>query len=567
MINLHDWFASFAAWWWPRLADHLWQATLFGIVVLLASLLLKRAPARSRHLLWLLATAKFIVPAALLVFLTQSIGLDSVWIWLTNPDHKTNTLLRGITDPATALVNSYDLTVVAGDGAHNELYCALTVVWLAGCAVMLAVWRRGRSKCRHALLQSRSVVDGREWEAFARAKGLLAVRSPVQLMLSPLSVEPGVFNLWRPVILLPESIAEQLDDDELLAIMLHELVHVQRRDNLVGRLHLALAGLFWFHPLIWLISRKLFDEREQACDEKVLETYSTPETYAAGILKVVRFSFGWKIAGVTGAGSGSNLRRRIDNIMETGKEKRRVSITAKVLTSGLLGLTLVAIVFAGTHPRSSVTADSKNRQDVVNRLDPVAGLSQGQQKDVTDQTLPPQPPAPPQPVNPSQPVAPSQSAAPATPAQPPVPPALENSASPANGAAPIQLVNPPQPNSAAQPPAPPAKPEGVQEKSEKPSNEKQEVKKGGLIEAPKPIYPPEAKEKKVEGLVTVSIVIGEEGTVISAKPTSGPELLQGAARDAALKARFHPTVVNGKPAKVSGAMTYNFVLDEKEGKP
>jgi periplasmic protein TonB len=85
-----------------------------------------------------------------------------------------------------------------------------------------------------------------------------------------------------------------------------------------------------------------------------------------------------------------------------------------------------------------------------------------------------------------------------------------------------------------------------------------------LIEAPKPVYPPEAKEKKVEGLVTVSIVIGEEGTVISARPTSGPELLQGAAKDAALKARFHPTIVNGKPAKVSGAMTYSFVLDEKE---
>ena len=113
MINLHDWFAAFSAWWWPRLADHLWQATLFGLVVVLASLLLKRAPARSRHSLWLLATAKFIVPAALLVFVTRSIGLDSFWIWLTNSDHNTNNLLRGITEPVTALANSYNFTVVA----------------------------------------------------------------------------------------------------------------------------------------------------------------------------------------------------------------------------------------------------------------------------------------------------------------------------------------------------------------------------------------------------------------------------------------------------------------------
>lgn len=556
MIYLHDWFASFSAWWWPRLGDHLWQATLFGVVVLLASLMLKRAPARSRHFLWLLATAKFIVPAALLVFLTQSIGLDSVWIWLTNPDYKTNTLLRGITDPATALVNSYELTVVA-HGAHNELYCALTIVWLAGCAVLLAVWGRGRSKCHQALLQGKSVATGREWLAFTRAKSLLGVRRPVQLMLSPLPVEPGVINLWKPIILLPGSIAEHLDDDELLAIMLHELVHVQRRDNLIGRLHLALAGLFWFHPLVWLISRKLFDEREQACDEKVLETYSTPETYAAGILKVVRFSFGWKVAGVTGAGSGSNLRRRIDNIMETGKEKRRISIPAKVLTSALLGLTLVAIVFAGTHPQNSATTN-RDRQVGVNNLNPVASVPQVQQKEVQDQTAPPLPPLPPQPVSPPQPAAPANSS------QPPLPPTPKNPAAPQNNVAPTQPANPPQPPGPDQPPASPATPASMQEKADKPSNKKQDVKKGGLIEAPKPIYPPEAREKKVEGQVTVSIVIGEEGTVISARPTSGPELLQGAAKDAALKARFHPTVVNGKPAKVSGAMTYDFVLDEKE---
>ena len=562
MIYLHDWFASFSAWWWPRLGDHLWQATLFGVVVLLASLMLKRAPARSRHFLWLLATAKFIVPTAVLVFLTQSIGLDSVWIWLTNPDHETNTLLRGLTDPATALVHSYELTVVA-DGAHNELYCALTVVWLAGCAVLLAVWRRGRSKCHQALAQSKSVVDGREWLAFTRAKSLLGVRRPVQLMLSPQPVEPGVINLWKPIILLPDSIAEHLDDDELLAIMLHELVHVQRRDNLVGRLHLALAGLFWFHPLVWLISRKLFNEREQACDEKVLETYSTPETYAAGILKVVRFSFGWKVVGFTGAGSGSNLRRRIDNIMETGKEKRRITIPAKVLTSGVLGLTLVAIVFAGTHPQNSASTN-RDRQVGVNNPNPVASVPQVQQKEVQDQTAPPLPPLPTQPVNPPQP------AAPATSSQPPLPPSLQNNAAPPNTAAPAQPIqpsqstSPTQPASPAQPPAPPAKPASIHEKPAKPSEEKEEGKKRGLIEAPKPIYPKAAREKRVEGQVTVSIVIDEDGTVISARPTSGPELLQGAAKDAALKARFHPTIVDGKPAKVTGAMTYDFVLDEKE---
>ena len=66
------------------------------------------------------------------------------------------------------------------------------------------------------------------------------------------------------------------------------------------------------------------------------------------------------------------------------------------------------------------------------------------------------------------------------------------------------------------------------------------MEKGGLIEAPQPVYPVEAREKKIEGEVSVAIVIGEDGNVVSAKPTSGPEELQGAAREAAFKARFQP---------------------------
>lgn len=88
------------------------------------------------------------------------------------------------------------------------------------------------------------------------------------------------------------------------------------------------------------------------------------------------------------------------------------------------------------------------------------------------------------------------------------------------------------------------------------------VVKGELIEAPRAEYPQEAKKQKIEGTVTVKIVIGEEGRVISARASSGPELLHDASVAAAYKARFKPSTVNGNPVKVAGAMTYNFKLDE-----
>jgi protein TonB len=90
------------------------------------------------------------------------------------------------------------------------------------------------------------------------------------------------------------------------------------------------------------------------------------------------------------------------------------------------------------------------------------------------------------------------------------------------------------------------------------------VKKGELIEAPQPTYPDAVKDKKIEGTVVVVITIGNDGNVIYAKAKSGPEELYGASEAAALKARFKPTLLEGQPVKVSGLMSYNFVLDKKE---
>lgn len=540
MIGLHDSIATFSAWWWPRLVDHLWQATIFGVVVLIVSLLLKRGPASLRHSLWLLASAKFFIPAALLASLFTKLGFESLWLASAN---ETGSLLYGLASPATSLTSNVVVTVSAINSSHSEVYCALTAVWITGVVVLISSWCLGRSKWRKVLRSVDASQQGREWLALQRAKKVLGWRGNVGLVLAKQPVEPGVFNILKPVIVLPDSIAKHLDDDELLGIMLHELVHIERRDNLSGKLQLAVAAVFWFHPLVWFVSRKLFDEREQACDERVLQTFANPETYAASILKVVRFSFGWKLAGVTGAGSGSNLRRRIENIMTMRTEKRSVGIVAKLLTSAALGIALVAIVVGGTQPRNNNSVsviDKSERADLNSNQSTISVLSQEQSKVPQDQISPPPPAAPAQPASPAQSVNPAQPAAPANISQP---------------------ANPSQPTAPAAPAAPIGKPAAPPEAPAKPQDKA--GKKGKLIEAPRPIYPEEAKAKKVEGQVSVAIVIGEEGNVISARPISGPELLQGAAKDAALKARFEPTVVDGKPAKVSGTMTYKFVLDEK----
>lgn len=80
------------------------------------------------------------------------------------------------------------------------------------------------------------------------------------------------------------------------------------------------------------------------------------------------------------------------------------------------------------------------------------------------------------------------------------------------------------------------------------------------IDKPAPPYPAIAKAAGVQGTVAVQIVIDEQGRVLSAKATSGHPLLLNAAVQAAYRASFTPTVLGGQAVKVTGSITYNFVL-------
>lgn len=80
---------------------------------------------------------------------------------------------------------------------------------------------------------------------------------------------------------------------------------------------------------------------------------------------------------------------------------------------------------------------------------------------------------------------------------------------------------------------------------------------------PKPAFPIEARNARVQGTVLVQTIIDEEGNVTGAQAISGHELLRSAAESAALGAKFGPTLLDGKPVKVSGVITYNFVLGTK----
>jgi TonB family protein len=342
-MTLHTIIAEWSRWIWPHLANHLWQTILIAVVAWGAVLLLGRVTARVRYFIWMIALVKFLLPSALLIWAIEWVGFDlsraPAARVISNiaqpvPPIAIDRVTVSSAEPANIVARSNPQT-------HEELYCALTLLWGLGATALLGRWLVRRRLFKRLLRAGVEVREGREGEAFNRAKSCLSLNRGIRLMVVPGLREPGVWRVWRPIVVLPEGLAERLSDEELEALMMHELVHVVRHDNLKNIGQMLLCSLFWFHPLVWLIDRRLLGEGEVICDEVVISYTGNARTYAASLWKVAQFGFGWSFAGVSRS-TGSNLSRRIKIMLDT---RRRTKLTP--IGRAVAGLAIcVLMVFA-----------------------------------------------------------------------------------------------------------------------------------------------------------------------------------------------------------------------------
>jgi uncharacterized protein (TIGR03435 family) len=210
----------------------------------------------------------------------------------------------------------------------------------------------------------------------------LALELPVPVFSSSMRLEPGVFGIFRPVLLLPEGIAARLSPPQLEMIIAHELCHLRRRDNLTAALHMAVETLFWFHPLVWWIRSRLLEERERACDEAVIQSGTEPQAYAEGILRVCQYYLESPLACASGI-TGADLKKRIVGIM-AGRIACRLNITKKLLLTATAVLAVAGPFLSGVihtsavHAQSQTTSTSQPIFEVasVRRSNPDSGQAQ-----------------------------------------------------------------------------------------------------------------------------------------------------------------------------------------------
>ena len=301
------------------LTNHLWQSTLFAGVAGLLTLALRRNHARVRHGVWLAASGKFLIPLSVMVAMGAHIR------WRSAPDTTPSgwaAVMEEVSQPFTTPAVSSPAPANAPPATNSPLPAILLGIWACGFAGIGCSWW----------------VRWRRIRAVVRAGSPVHLEIPVRAVCSRTTLEPGVFGVLRPVLLLPEGIADRLAPAQLQAVIAHELCHVRHRDNLMAAIHMFVETVFWFHPLVWWIGKRLVEERERACDEEVVRLGSEPRAYAEGILNVCKSYLSSPLACASGV-SGADLKKRIEAIMRN-RAARNLDPRRKILliASGAMAL-------------------------------------------------------------------------------------------------------------------------------------------------------------------------------------------------------------------------------------
>lgn len=213
----------------------------------------------------------------------------------------------------------------------------LSVLYAIGLFINLIYLGFAWNKIRH--IKRDLIPTGILQETVDRLSKRLNLFKYIQVSFSEMIDVPCVIGYIKPILLLPISISIQLSDTEIEAILLHELLHIRNNDYLVNLIQQAANVLLFFNPFSYRISRMITIERENRCDDNVVEITRDPLIYAQALLKLEQSRQISLNLAMAATSEKYYLLTRIDRIMKTKKPivNTKHLVLAVVLFIGSIG--------------------------------------------------------------------------------------------------------------------------------------------------------------------------------------------------------------------------------------
>lgn len=308
---------------------------------------------------------------------------------------------RGFELPAAALVeaaatmNSTPELPTVSAVRKTELILAGT--WMMGIMLLSLRVVAGQLSMWRMLRAAAPIADERILQVASEVVSTGGARRTVMWLEHSTSMMPMTCGVWTPAIIIPAA-AKEWSSERLRMVLLHELAHVQRADCMWQWLtHIVTVGQ-WFNPLARLVTSRLRSEREQACDDVVLNTGVRASDYAETLLDL---STGGRrnvfdlCAGLAMA-RPQRLAARVESIVDDRRNRGVASGRTRIITAAgtcLLMIPLGLMAQADVTQRQKIASDGdvdppkqqRTQQQQVEQTSPKEPAEQGSQKKASQQ--------------------------------------------------------------------------------------------------------------------------------------------------------------------------------------
>ena len=372
------------------------------VCALLATRLIARASAATRHAVWVLAFIAVLVMPALLVAVPGwqvpvlpeggiALGLDEE-VSLAIPDIRMESVVSGLS--VASLVNAEPVSKTISLGA------LLLLFWGLGAFFVAARWAAGILSAWALTRKAMPVTDPDWMAAVDEVRAALGLKRSVILRISIHTRTPMTWGTFRPVVMLPEG-AMRWSAGRRVVVLTHELAHLRRLDGLTQWIAQAACVLHWFNPLVWKSYQRFLVEREHACDDYVLEDGTRASIYAEHLLDIAKGLRNQQRAELAMAPMAhrTQIEERLRAILNDQQRRGRLSRGLFVMVCTLVlalvwPVAAISFVARGHQPITQYApAPPVHPEAPQAPLPPVPPLP----PDAPVRPLPPEPPAPPHP--------------------------------------------------------------------------------------------------------------------------------------------------------------------------
>lgn len=220
-------------------------------------------------------------------------------------------------------------------------------IWLVGASIAVIVVCAGLVRLRQLSRGATPLRQG-DWPLVAReVEAAYGLTRQVTLLQSD---HPALLVTWgvlRPRVFLP-SAAQDWPAERVRIVLRHELAHVLRGDWSIQVAAALFGAVCWFHPLAWIVIRRLRQESEYACDDIVLRCGTDGEQYAAHLLAIARVVCQPRSVRVPAPAIArqSTLEQRIQAMLNRAHDRQPPTLLTRVAVGVALSVATIAVAGA-----------------------------------------------------------------------------------------------------------------------------------------------------------------------------------------------------------------------------